>query len=280
MRQTLDLTVASLKMLVRDRAAMVGAAIFPVVFLLVFSLYDLSITPMGSVAVGDGGAAADPALDYFDFILPGMLAMGLMNFTMVGIAGSVARFRETKVLRRLTVAPVSASAFIAGQVLARLVVALGQLLLLLGLGIALGATVTGDPLWLVVLAILGNLSFLALGFAIAGRASSVDAANNLAGLATMPLMFLSGMFFPLASLPTPVQRVAEMLPITPLVEAMRAVALEGAGLAQVWVQLAWLAAWVPVSFVVARLAFRMDAAPRMRPTRERRRRTEPASSIA
>ncbi len=276
MRQTLDLTVASLKMLLRDRTALLGAAIFPVLFLLVFSLYDLSITPIGDVGVGDAAAA----LDYFDFVLPGMLAMGLMNFTMVGIAGSVARFRETKVLRRLTAAPVSPSAFIAGQVLARVVVALGQVVLLLGLGVALGGTVIGNPLWLLLLATLGNLTFLALGFAIAGRSPSVDAANNLAGLATMPLMFLSGMFFPLAALPASVQRVAEVLPITPLVEGMREVALHGAGIGDVTTELLWLVAWVPISFVLARLAFRMDTTRRTRGRRAGARAAEPAESAA
>jgi ABC-2 type transport system permease protein len=251
MQQTIDLTVASLKMLVRDRAALIGTAMFPIIFLLVFSLYDLSITPAGDVAVGDG------ALDYFDFVLPGLLAMGLMNVTMVGIAGSVARYRETKVLRRLAVAPVSPSAFIAGQVLARSVLATFQVLLLLGLGVLLGGTIVGNPAALVVLAILGNLTFLAFGFAVAGRAPSVDAANNLAGIATMPLMFLSGMFFPLTSLPTGVRVVAEWLPITPLIDAMRAVALDGATLTALPSELAQLTAWVAASFVVARVSFRM-----------------------
>jgi len=257
LRQTTDLTVASVKMLVRDRTALIGAAIFPVVFLLVFSLYDLSLTPVGAYAVGTPDDPASAAVDYFDFVLPGLLALGVMNVTMVGIAGSIARFRETQVLRRLAASPVSPSAFIAGQVLARLIIALGQVVVLLVLGVALGGTVRGNPLTLLLLATLGNLTFLALGFAIAGRTGSVDAANNLAGLATMPLMFLSGMFFPLASLPTGVRWVGEALPITPLVEAMRAVSLDGATLTDIGAQLVWLATWVPVSFVVARVAFRL-----------------------
>ena len=265
MRQTYDLAIASLKMLLRDRAALLAAAIFPVLFLLVFSLYDLSIAPGGDLGVG----TAAGSLDYFDFVLPGMLALGLMNFTMVGMAGSVARFRETKVLRRLTAAPVSPSAFIAGQVIARLVVSIAQVLLLLGLGVALGASVVGNPLWLLALALLGNLTFLAFGFALAGRAPSVDAANNLAGLATMPLMFLSGMFFPLESLPSAMRTVADLLPITPLVEAMRAVALQGVGLGDVRVELVQLAIWAVVGFGLARLSFRMSDA---RPARARRRR--------
>jgi ABC transporter DrrB family efflux protein len=281
MRQTYDLTTASLKMLLRDRAAMLGAAIFPVLFLLVFSLYDLSLTPLGDFGVGAPAPPSSGApLDYFDFVLPGLLALGVMNLTMVGIAGSVARFRETAVLRRLAVAPVSPSAFITGQVLARLVIALGQVVLLLVLGLALGGTVVGNPLWLLLLATLGNLTFLALGFAIAGRTSSVDAANNLAGLVTMPLMFLSGMFFPVASLPTVVRWVAEALPITALVDGMRAVSLHGASLGEVLPELQWLLAWVPASFLVARLSFRMTPQRTSPAVRRRTRRPAAAASRA
>jgi len=259
-RQTIDLTWASIRMLLRDSEAFFLAAIAPILFLLVFSLYDLSITPGGDLATG----AAAGAIDYFDFVLPGMLAMGLMNFTMVGIAGSVARYRETQVLRRLTATPVSPLAFITGQVLARLGISVVQVLLLLVTGVLLGGTVVGNPLSVVVLAVLGNLTFLALGFAVAGRAPTVDAANNLAGLATLPLMFLSGMFFPLAALPTGVRVLAEWLPITPLIDGMRAVALDGASLLALGPELSLLAGWVLVSFALARLSFRMGDAPARR----------------
>jgi ABC-2 type transport system permease protein len=197
---------------------------------------------------------------------------------MVGIAGSVARFRETQVLRRLTATPVSPLAFIAGQVFARLAVSVVQVFLLLGTGVLLGGTIVGNPLWLVVLAVLGNLSFLALGFAVAGRAPTVDAANNLAGLLTLPLMFLSGMFFPIASLPGPVRVVAEWLPITPLIDGMRAVALDGASLGSLGSEVALLAVWVVLSFAVARLSFRMGGPTRRMIRRAQREATSPTSA--
>ena len=253
MRQTIDLTRASIRMLLRDSEAILFAGIAPVLFLLVFSLYDLSVTGGGDLATGTAGGS----VSYFDFVLPGMLAMGLMNFTMVGIAGSVARYRETQVLRRLMATPVSPLAFLTGQVMARLALSVVQVLLLLIVGLLLGGTVAGNPLVVVTLAVLGNLTFLALGFAIAGRTSTVDAANNLAGLATLPLMFLSGMFFPLSALPDSVRAVAEWLPITPLIDGMRAVALDGVGLAALLPELALLTGWVLVSFTLARLSFRM-----------------------
>ena len=268
MRQTIDLTRASIRMLLRDSEAFFLAALAPILFLLVFSLYDQSITAGGDLAPGAGSGA----IDYFDFVLPGMLAMGLMNFTMVGIAGSIARYRETQVLRRLTATPVSPMAFITGQVLARLGVSVFQVLLLLAAGVLLGGTVVGNPLSVVALAVLDNLTFLALGFAVAGRAPTVDAANNLAGLATLPLMFLSGMFFPLAALPGGVRVFAEWLPITPLIEGMRAIALEGTSLTALGSELSLLAGWVVLSFALARLSFRMGAAP----VRQRRRRARPS----
>lgn len=254
MRETRDLTIASLKMLLRDRPALIGTVVFPLIFVLVFAMFDLQLAPGGTLGVGSASG-----LDYFDFVLPGLLAMGLMNFTMVGIAGSVARYRELRILRRITVTPLSPTAFIVAVVLARLVLAVAQVLLMLGVGVALGADLRGSPLVLVALATLGNLTFLSLGFAVAGRTASVDAANNLAGLATAPLMFLSGMFFPIESLPSAVQRVAELLPITPLIEAMRAVALDGATLDGLGSELAVLALWVPISLLVARLSFRFSS---------------------
>lgn len=256
MHATLNLTVASLKMLLRDRAALVATTLFPLLFVLVFALFDLDLIGTQALAVGSGGGAAGIA--YFDFVLPGLLAMGLLQFTMVGIAGSVARSRELRVLRRLTATPLSPSAYLVAQVLARLVLAVAQVLVMLGVGLALGAQVRGSLLWLLALATLGNLTFLLLGLAVAGRVHTVDAANNLAGLVTAPLMFLSGMFFPVASLPDAVQTVASLLPITPLIDAMRAVALDGVGLAALGSELALLIGWVPVAFAGARWSLRLQ----------------------
>jgi ABC-type multidrug transport system permease subunit len=275
LRQTWDLTLASLKMLLRDRAALISTFSFPVVFLTVFSLYDLSIVPGGGLL-----GAGEDGLDYFDFVLPGILALGVMQFAVIGVAGSIARYRELKVLRRLVATPVSPSAFITAQSSARLVVALGQVVVLLGYGMLLGGTVVGSPLVLLALAIPGNFIFLAMGFALAGRAPSVDAAYNLAGIATLPLMFMSGMYFPLDALAGPLRAVAELLPITPLVDGMRSVALEGAGLTDLGPQFALLGVWVLVAFVLARIGFRMNDPGRSRRTRRRRRRDDDAAPTA
>lgn len=270
LRQTTDLAIASLRMLLRDRAALIGTFAFPVVFLTVFSLYDLAVpspgTPVG--ASGTGGTVS-----YFDFVFPGILALGIMQIAVMGVAGSIAWYRQLEVLRRLVATPVSPSAFIIGHSAARVVVILGQVIVLLVYGLVLGGRIVGDPLVLLALAIPGNLIFLALGFAIAGRAPTVDAAVNIAGIGALPLMFLSGIYFPLDGLAAPLRTVAAWLPITPLVEGMRAVALDGAGMGDLGRPFALLGLWVIVAFVLARLGFRMSDPPPARRRRSRRRRS-------
>lgn len=247
MTQTYRLFIASLKMLLRNRLALVAALAFPVLFVVAMSLFDLRFETMPGV--GAGG-------NYFDFVLPGLLAMGLMNFALVGIAAAVARYREMRILKRITASPVRPSSFIAGQVGAYLVLAVGQTLLMLTIGVVLGATVNGNWLYILALASLGNLLFLAFGFAVAGRAGSVDGATNLASLLTIPLMFLTGLFFPVESMPRFMQNVVEWLPMTPLVEGMRKVTLDAASLTDLGPQIALLGAWVVAAFAIARFNFR------------------------
>ena len=250
MNQTAQLLANSVKMLVRDKTAFLMALIFPVVFVLAFAVFDVSFSAEGAVA----------GVDYFDYVLPALLAIGLMNFAMVGTAASVARYRELKILKRIVVTPLPTSQFIVGQVGARLLLAAVQTAIIMVVGTLVGGSL--GPSWplLFVISTLGNLIFLSLGFAIAGRANSVDAANNMAGLATTPLMFLSGSFFPIESMPEWLQPAADLLPLTPLIDSMRAIALQGAAIADIGSELLLIGAWILAGLGLARLTFRFTEA--------------------
>ena len=116
MNPTVQLFTNTVKMLVRDKTAFLMALVFPVVFVLAFAVFDVSFAADGAV----------PGVDYFEYVLPALLAIGLMNFAMVGTAASVARYRELKILKRIVVTPLPPSRFIVGQVGARLVLAAVQ----------------------------------------------------------------------------------------------------------------------------------------------------------
>ena len=246
MTETARIFTASLKMLVRDKTAFVMAVAFPLIFVVTFSLFDVAFSADGAIA----------GVDYFDYVLPGLLAIGLMNFAMVGAAASVARYRELKILKRILATPLDPSKFIAGQVAARLALAMVQTAIIMAVGVGLGASLGDGWPWLFVIATLGNLIFVSLGFAVAGRVSSVDAANNMAGLATTPLMFFGGSFFPVDSLPGWLQPIADNLPLTPLVDSMRAIALQGAAITDVGTELATIGAWIFAAIALAIASFR------------------------
>ena len=88
----------------------------------------------------------------------------------------------------------------------------------------------------------------------------MDAANNMAALATTPLMFLSGSFFPIESMPEWLQPLADLLPLTPLIDSMRAIALQGAGIGDIGAELLLIGAWIVGGLTLARFFFRFNEA--------------------
>jgi ABC-2 type transport system permease protein len=206
-------------------------------------------------------AVEGKSLKYYDFLLPGLVAMGVMNFAITGMAISIARFREQRILKRILATPLRPAKFLVAQVLARLVLSVFQAGLILAVGVfAFGANVYGNVVWLFVLATVANLVFLNIGFAVAGRASNPDAAQGIAQAVALPMMFLSGVFFPTDTLPEAVQAVVRWLPLTPLLEALRKVSVDGLSITATGPQLVMLAGWVAVSFLLATRMFRFARA--------------------
>jgi ABC-2 type transport system permease protein len=164
-------------------------------------------------------------------------------------------------LKRILATPLRPVRFLSAQVLARLVLALAQAALILAVGVFLfNGHIYGNVAWLFVLAAIANVIFLNFGFAVAGRASNPDAAAGLAQAIALPMMFLSGTFFPTDTLPEIVQKVVQYLPLTPLIDAMRIVAIDGKSLTAAGPELALLAGWVLVSFALAASLFRFSEA--------------------
>jgi ABC-2 type transport system permease protein len=201
-------------------------------------------------------AVSSKSVSYYDFILPGLVAMGVMNYSISGIAVSLSRFREQRILKRILATPLAPSHFLVAQVFAHLLLALVQAVLILAVGILLfGGHVYGSIPALLLLVTLANIIFLNIGFAIAGRAANPEAASGVANAVALPMMFLSGVFFPTSTLPDVMQKLVALLPLTPLIEAMRKISIDGAALTECDPQLLALAIWVVVSFALARLNF-------------------------
>lgn len=204
----------------------------------------------------DKRAVSDKHVSYYDFILPGLVAMGVMNYSIAGISVALSRFREQRILKRILATPLAPFKFLVAQVFAHLLLALVQAILILTVGITMfGGHVYGSIPALLVLVTLANIIFLNIGFAIAGRAANPDAASGVANAVALPMMFLSGVFFPTSTLPDIMQKIVSLLPLTPLIEAMRKISVDGEAITTCGKQLGYLAVWVVVSFGLARLNF-------------------------
>ncbi len=196
------------------------------------------------------------------FLVPGIAAMAIMQGGIFGVVFTLVRFRAQGVLRRLFATPISPAHFLVGQVITRLTISLLQAYILLAVGaLALGVTIGGNAgAWfaMTLLALMGGALFISMGLAISGMAKTEDVAAPVSNVIALPMMFLSGVFFPVDSLPDAVSRVTQYIQLTYLADGMRAAALEGEGIASIGPEFLGLAIWTAVTFAVATRTFRWE----------------------
>ena len=200
------------------------------------------------------------AVRYVDWLLPGILGMNMMFSCLFGVGYVVVRYRKSGFLRRLSATPVTAFEFGAAQVLSRLLLTISVTALIYG-AIALFVPFRneGSVFLLLLIAIVGALSMIAFGFMMAARFASEELANGAINLASWPMMLLSGVWFSLEGAPAWLQQAAKVLPLTQMLDAARAVMLDGAGLAAVLPELGWLVAMTVLFLGIAAAGFRWRA---------------------
>ncbi|OLC54774.1 MAG: hypothetical protein AUH85_10975 [Chloroflexi bacterium 13_1_40CM_4_68_4] len=198
-------------------------------------------------------------LTYVDFLIPGMVAMSIMQLGVFSVAFGLVQFRRTGALRRLMATPLRPAVLLAAQTTVRLVMMFLQVLLLIGIGIVFFKFhLVGSLPELLAVGVLGGLVFLTFGFIIAGTAKTEDQAAPLANMVSMPQMFLSGVFFSTATLPAWLKPIAALFPLTFFADAAREISTQGAHLWDVSKDLAGLAVWLVIGFVAAARFFRYD----------------------
>jgi ABC-2 type transport system permease protein len=190
------------------------------------------------------------------YFVPSILAMALMQLGVFAAIPLVAQ-REKGILKRLNATPLRRATLVGSNVLMRLLVALLQTVLILGVGAVLFEVVmTGSPALAAALIVLGALTFLSIGYLIASYARTEEAANALASVVQFPLMFLSGIFFPISFMPGWLQPIAAFLPLTYLGDALRQVMVGGSAYAPLYVDVLVLGGWLVVCFLLSARFFR------------------------
>ncbi len=190
------------------------------------------------------------------YFVPSILAMALMQLGLFGAIPLVQQ-REKLILKRLNATPLRRWTLVGSNVFMRLGIGLVQTLLIVGVGAQLfGVAILGNPLFVVFLVVLGALMFISLGYVVASFAPTEESANMISSILQFPLMFLSGIFFPLDQMPGWLRTVAAALPLTYLGDALRQVMVGGSPFAPIALSVGILAVWLVVCFGVSARFFR------------------------
>ncbi|MCF6411421.1 ABC transporter permease [Pseudalkalibacillus salsuginis] len=196
---------------------------------------------------------------YIDFLVPGIVAMMIMNNNMNGVAGQISAWRERGILRRMQGTRLKASTFIAAQITARLLLNGTQaLLVVLIADLIFNINVVGSWLTLIFFIALGTLAFMAIGFIIAGIAKNPESAGPIAGFASFPMLFLGGVFFPISNMPDWIQPIVKILPIAHLSSALRETMNLGTSILQLGTETLILGAWLIGGFALASYVFKWE----------------------
>ena len=194
---------------------------------------------------------------YVDFLVPGLLGMNLMGTGMWGIAFSLVVARNGNLLKRLIAAPARRSHLLGAQLTSRLIFLIPEAgALLLFARFVLGVPMRGSVLLLAGVALLGALAFSGLGLLAASRPRTIEGVSGVMNLVMVPMWVFSGIFFSTERFPAALQPFVQALPLTALNDSLRGVMLEGMGVASLLPELALLAAWGTVSFLLALRVFR------------------------
>ncbi len=198
-------------------------------------------------------------LKYLDFIVPGIIAITIMQSALMGLAISLVIYREKGILRRIKVTPIPLAHFLSGELFAALLISLLQSFILLLLGwLVFRIQVNGNLLNIAFIITLGSVAFLSLGFLVSSVSGSAKTAETAAAAINFPMMFLAGVYFPLAMLPRPLAAVAKVLPLYYLGDALREVIIRGKGLGAVWQDILVLVGMLVVCFAASVRFFRWE----------------------
>jgi len=203
----------------------------------------------------EGVVSGNPS--YFDFIAPGIMAMTVMMSVMTGLPVAISQEKEVGTLDGMMVAPINRLSIILGKTLGQTARGLIQGIIILALAVGLfGVTIHGSILLVFGLLLLGVFSFVGLGIVITSFAKDQETATMLMMTLMFPMMFLSGVFFPIQQMPWYMQYISKVLPLTYASQALRKVMVLGAGIPAISTELTILIVFGAIMTAIAVPVFR------------------------
>ncbi|HVQ41876.1 MAG TPA: ABC transporter permease [Vicinamibacterales bacterium] len=199
----------------------------------------------------------EPGARYIDFLIPGLVGIGIMSNAVWGLGFSIVDTRRRKLIKRLMATPMSRPHYLGSYLIWRLMLFPVEVVLPIAFGaIAFGVPIRGSWITITILCLLGSLMFSAIGILVGSRARTIEGVSGLMNLVIMPMWIVSGVFFSAQRFPDLVQPIIKVLPLTLLLDSLRAVQLQGVGIASVWFELAVMTFWLVTAFTAGLKMFR------------------------
>lgn len=197
-------------------------------------------------------------LENIDFLVPGILAMSVLFLGLFGSLTMVER-REKKILKRFGATPLPRSTMIFSQIFYRMILALLQTLIIIAIAyFVFNVHMVGNWLLLLALVLLGTLTFISIGYFAVSRARTTEGAMPIIQLIQFPMLFLSGIFFPIDFMPDFMRPVVEAIPLTYLGDALRQVMVDATPLHPLWLDVAVISGWLVICMGLAIRLFRWE----------------------
>jgi ABC-type multidrug transport system permease subunit len=208
------------------------------------------------ITANDVGTDA-PGSRYVDFLVPGLIGMNLMGAGLWGIGFNTVDLRVKNLLKRMVATPMRRGHFLLALVGSRVLFFIPEMaFLLLTANLLFGVPIAGSYLNVVLIAFLGSVTFAGLGLLVASRAKTIESISGLMNLVMIPMWLGSGIFFSSERFPDFVQPFIQALPLTQVINALRAVILAGEPLTSQGLALGVLALWCAGSYALALKIFR------------------------
>ena len=194
---------------------------------------------------------------YIDFLIPGLIAMGVMMSCMWGVSYAIIERRSKKLLRRMVATPMKRSNFLIALMTVRLGMNFVEAaLLFLFAWIAFNITIQGNVAALFALFIAGNFSFAGIAVFMSSHTAKTEVGNGLINAVSMPMMVLSGVFFSYHNFPGWSIPVIQKFPLTMMADGIRSIMIEGAGFGETAVPMLILASTGLIFFVAGMKIFK------------------------
>jgi ABC-2 type transport system permease protein len=164
---------------------------------------------------------------YIDFLIPGMIGFAILVSPMFAVVNISSQYKRDKIFKQLSLTPLTKTDWLTAKIVFYIGMTFVSFLLMTGFGIfAFGAHITFTP-WVIPFLLVGPFLFVSLGMLVGTVSTSVESAAVVGNLITFPMMFLSGTFFPVDTMPAYLQTVAHVLPLFYIIDGLNNVMIYG-----------------------------------------------------